>query len=819
MNGLIIDRVTLVGCRNIGFDTIDTIDIEMSNPFQVILGTNGAGKSVLISQLNPLPGKPKQFRKNGSKTIHLRFNGKPCVLHSVYDKGTGHHSFKIEGDEQNQGGTISIQRELCATVFGIDSFTEELLSGSFKFTELTESKRKALFGRMDAGNIGYALSVYQKLERRYKDVCGYLKIRKERLANDLTDIDGIKEKESRIRQDTDRLSDYIRTLASSGRGTNGNISNVLRTLSELSEKRNQVAETFLKTKMPSLDKAGGIDYLNGEIETLENEYVVLTTTVNSAIDEYQRLTQRIAKLKAIDSKQQLLTEQQTLTRNLDELTVPDVPFDTTYFDPKQLVEAINDFMIVYNGLPVNEHGYSHDMRVNINRKLDTAVETLRRDQESLSGVNHKIDHIKHANHTTCPKCQYRWSDVTGDIDALNRDHDRLSGNVAAMQSIISELKEHRLQLEQYLSHRQSISEVANKWNQYRDLWLAIKPHLDTKDDCVLTYIKQYTDRLHALKKQKDYSERLTSVNQQIEYVKQLESESNGALEDEQRVEYLDEHIATLTDKIRSNRRRVDDYKAKKRQLVKLMTLYETILELDKEILLTQKSFEDNVIDQYQRTAVNTAQRQLTDYNGQLNKLASSEEIIKQARKDIAEHEQLKESYESLMSALSPRSGIIADRMRALTSGLVKDVNEIVSKIYSYPLDVLDCGTLDDSLDYLFPVLVNGSLIEVEDVKFCSKGQQEILNFAFGIVIQSYMGLNGFPVYADEPGTAQSVDHLRNMTEYMKNMVSVGECHQLFMISHTAAGYGLLNTAHKIVLTNHGHNLMDGANQDASITYC
>ena len=73
-------------------DGMRGIRINPSSPVQIILGTNGSGKSALLSQCNPLPAEPGDFddptgkRGKGRKVYETVRGGKHYLLISDYSK-------------------------------------------------------------------------------------------------------------------------------------------------------------------------------------------------------------------------------------------------------------------------------------------------------------------------------------------------------------------------------------------------------------------------------------------------------------------------------------------------------------------------------------------------------------------------------------------------------------------------------------------------------------------------------------------------------------------------------------------------------------
>ena len=104
-----IIRLELRGYIRLGVCNIDHLIYTPESNYQLILGTNGSGKSSLIYELSPLPAHHSQYTKDGLKHITIEHRGATYQL--ISDFKTGKHSFSIDGDENlNRGGTQQVQR-------------------------------------------------------------------------------------------------------------------------------------------------------------------------------------------------------------------------------------------------------------------------------------------------------------------------------------------------------------------------------------------------------------------------------------------------------------------------------------------------------------------------------------------------------------------------------------------------------------------------------------------------------------------------------------------------------------------------------------
>ena len=68
---MFIDKLILQGYTRVAQNTISKIEIDFTKHMQIILGSNGSGKSSLLEQLSLLPPQTSnEFSKGGRKEAH-----------------------------------------------------------------------------------------------------------------------------------------------------------------------------------------------------------------------------------------------------------------------------------------------------------------------------------------------------------------------------------------------------------------------------------------------------------------------------------------------------------------------------------------------------------------------------------------------------------------------------------------------------------------------------------------------------------------------------------------------------------------------------
>ena len=190
---MIIHYIKLTDYKRIKLNNLKTIEIDFSEPLQLILGTNGCGKSSILSELTPYPPSSEFYSKGGGKVIHISHHNCSYILSTVFSKAAGEHSFIKNGVELNPGRTLTIQKSLVLSEFGISQDILNLLLGFEKFTKMDPAKRSEWFTKLDAVDYNYSLSVYAKVKEQYRDVVGAIRTANKRLVVETASEIDIKE--------------------------------------------------------------------------------------------------------------------------------------------------------------------------------------------------------------------------------------------------------------------------------------------------------------------------------------------------------------------------------------------------------------------------------------------------------------------------------------------------------------------------------------------------------------------------------------------------------------------------------------------------
>ena len=106
-----IQSIELKGYRRLLLKNIRSITLTMTEVVQIILGTNGSGKSSLMWELTPLPPNPQAYSKQGSKRIVVSQGADTYELFTSFSPVMC--TFIKNGIEDlNPGQTMAVQKDM-----------------------------------------------------------------------------------------------------------------------------------------------------------------------------------------------------------------------------------------------------------------------------------------------------------------------------------------------------------------------------------------------------------------------------------------------------------------------------------------------------------------------------------------------------------------------------------------------------------------------------------------------------------------------------------------------------------------------------------
>lgn len=806
--------IQLAGYKRIMLKGINFIELKPNKIIQLILGTNGSGKSSLLSEITPLPSNSNDYIKEGHSLKIIEHRGNTYQLKSTFLNGQK-HSFIKNDEELNPGFTVSVQKELVKQEFSITPEIHELMIGRVKFTSMTASDRRYWFNQLSDTNYSYAIGVYNRLREKLRDTTGAIKLNKNRLVTETNKVLSIDE-QNVLRKEVEEAHEFLQ--------------HILEYRKPLDHKPEDLENEFklleyeiLKTSKSLISKVNktrtnttftGIDQLIETISDLQAKERVFKLSRDDCYTKLDKINQSISVVQ--QSGNQGIEELQNkvndaLNRQTGLLTKKQL-FKELHKAPKEALKALETLKDALGSIfleiaPNADKQFSKESNTQ-------ATENLYRLREDLENVKSKIDELetdkrhqeshKAGGSIECPNCKYMWINGfdNNKYDSILVNIEKLSDRKKAIESEIDKKLNFLEELKQYFALYKTYQNYVNNWPALNTFWIYIKANnLLLNNPTKLLYdLDIFEADLLLDSSYNDIDNEILELNRLIALVKQAETVDTNKLINEQKelensIIYYDDQLKLLTNDIKL-------YIGYKKDIEDTDSLLNKIKELNGSFELNTK----NIVETKRRSVLNTVIRNmqvsLAKKEEVLSEVKTQRAIIEDIQNNITLLEKDEISLKHLTNELSPVDGLIAEGMFGFIRLFIDQMNSFIKNIWTYQMEIQPCqlntnGSVD--LDYKFPIKVEGNDNPVVDVSKGSSGMIEIIDLAFKITAIKHLKLMDGPLFLDEFGAAFDAAHRTSGIEMMKNLIERDPFTQLFVVNHYDSIYGALTNAEVCVL--------------------
>lgn len=801
----------LDGYKRLMLNNIKKFHYVPTDIFQIILGTNGSGKSSVAFESSPLPANPADFVRGGRKYTKWSHNDRVYELASDFSSGSARHSFLVDGKEElNRGGTITVQKDLVETHFNYTPEIHDLLVGIDKFTTMSFTKRRDWLTKLCDTDFSYALATHKKLASSARDSQGAVK----HVAQRMTD-ETLKLKSLGVTEDDEIELDLLNTelnllyMARDSRPPQGS----KQRLQALDSEAEALAQRVLNlrqsdTTIKSYGTLGGLaeatEKSRYHTEALE---LSLNHTSNSLDDllKLQRTVQQSGVTDVDAAKQEIHSLQEKELGHRQKIR--EYQWDgvgDAFGTLTALEQAREEFVSIVQEIPDNS-----DYRFN-RESVSTARESIRSLKESIGALNNrvsreeiKLEHLNGVCKQSCPKCKHEWfpNDADDQKTTIENFVIKAKAKVVEQQSELESLETYCMEADNFASYMMRFKGLVNSFRSLKPLWdkmieadvIHKQPKQWIRDYGVFTEDVKLWVELAEFKARQSKLEMALSA---MESATGLESLSTHISETEYKIEQLTSELViskrkqqTLQQALRTANELTEAGETLKGIHDKKMTAYNDL------VLEYRNRGIDNVINAHQ-TRLGILKTKIAEKHaveGLLNDLTIDHELTSMKW----------EVYKRLAKVLSPVDGLIAEQLIGFIKSFTDHMNTLINNVWEYELAVVPCGLESGELDYKFPLHVKNEANRVPDVARGSTGQCEIVDFAFKLIVMFYLRLTDYPLYLDELGHSFDERHRTNVMNFVKDLVETRGFSQVFMISHYASSHGSFTNAEVLV--------MDGAN--------
>lgn len=819
--------ISLKRYNRLKLQDIELFELTCTSEFQIILGTNGSGKSSIMHELNPLPANRKAYSKGGHKIIYIEHRNKIYRLSSDFTHGND-HTFeiadntdpdytKLDYENINTGRTLKVQKQLVKDHFKITQEVVDILVGKTKFVLLPPIKRKELIVSFSGGDLDYAIDLHRKLVKKLSESGTIVKHNQKRIADETTKLVSTEEYielEKRCQEYTLELEKLYNT------GVNKNNHNLTAITDSIKSKLMSLSEMLSRLqghkvrRPPNSNHIKNVGDLQREITNNDLHIQDCDRRISNYYEESSNIKNAIDILAQsnVGDYHALIEVTEGLKATL-ELTKAQVNYNLYTENVYEAAASANYVYTVLNELFLDiednsDRKYTRTLRSQADELAVNLKADLHRLQETRRSISHKLEHIESMRPEECPKCNHTWHpgidvgsipnmkaqlrdidiEVTRKMDALHTAeiyiaaHAHYSDRVRVLVDLINTQQVHEpfwIYLQSidvyYLDPLKAIA-VVEKW--FTDVQLSVTCYDLTKQ------IKINEDAIEVAKRAEGNNQKFSGA-----MLGDIETKINEAIR--QREMYM---------------QRYKDYSAYASDITAFEDIHVNAQEVAKRIsqgfiLYIEQGATDLVneeIAQYQQMLAISA--------SSLNQAKTVQAVIHSLEESLAESNRLHKVRDMLATALDPKVGLIAQYIKVFIDQMVEQVNVIISQVWGYDMRILACGDATDKkdagdLNYKFPVVVKDSISDSDDIYETSSAQRDMFSFAFAMIAYLYLELDGYPIFLDELAPTMDEVHRINITNYVKALVDNNRHSQMFMISHYVTGHGIFSNAETCILND------------------
>lgn len=805
--------IHLKGFRRLSLNSIDSIYITFQNLIVLILGTNGSGKSSLLSQLTPLPGAPSDYKKDGFKIVELVHKGSTYLLKNFFSSTGNKYHFIKDGEEVNPGGvTITVFKELVRKEFGLTQDIHNLMTGQTNFHSLTVNERRNWFTRISDADYTYALSYYNRLREQLRDIQGGIKLQQSRLVQESEKL--LKpEREQELKNEIAELQTLLSRMLDVKKPLTATKSEALEVIRKGDESLRIQAQRIVGSRSDFLNLERylsiediDLDIINTQsqlqtchaatqliFEQLDEKQKTLETLKNSNIESFKDIDQQIDNLTAAIDQE--LKKIHTADRPIPEIVIPAI--DSVDSELTELLSSLTEFQKY--GFDRNSHRTLSDRKVN----YENLIRGLENNVQALEVRKKEMDHLKEHGAIECPQCQHKW--IRG---FSQKEYDEILENLPKYKNIIDTNRVQKAAIDKEFEECTRYFEILRNFVQITKsspalslFWemVSLKDYLFNQPRAILTALKDYRD---------DMTHLLTVKRLETELKSVIELKKLAANAQETSLKTLEQDFEKLN---RSLFQENQTHSYLKQKLSKLNTYRKVSLFTVEQSAALEKQLEfrahqvNAVVDilrtEYVNECIHLVKMELNTREQMVSKVDIQKALVNDIEKQIKELGEKEELFKIAVRELSPTEGLIAKGMTGFINHFVQQMNSFIKKIWLYPLElvpIVPCEEDGIDLDYKFSVKINDD-IEIADVALASSAMKEVIDLAFRVVSMPYLGLAEAPLYLDEFSRAFDSEHRRNAFYAITNLMTSSNFSQIFLISHYENTYGSLKNSDVIVL--------------------
>lgn len=783
-------RTALSGHKDIHFD------LNNKEKVQIIVGSNGSGKSSLLRAFSWFPLPSSDFEEGGGYETTIAFRGSLYVLSGDFSKAPRYTIIK-DGETLHNGG-ISMFKQIIEQETGLTKDLQDFFFGDLPFSRMSVAERKWLFNLM-AGDAGdYAGRLFKALTQRLRDNTATVKYLAERCSAETAKL--IPEVElATVTETLQQTRCQLEALYNKKENIQGNLTETLRRYDTLNTTIEKLATAILTTDDKHSEAAEANETTVSStllaLKAQETALAIHENELSKAIKESLRLQSLLdlARNNAFASAQEIALRCEDLTNDIETLRASQHLTIKGDVDKQYLTLTeglVAEFTALLLALPANQDGYysndAHQKLLTVQNELNTLIRQKEQAVLKAQVVVTGFEKAKEEPMTECPSCTHRWhrhylaeQHQQAEI-ALAQTETELQFLQVKASTVSAELELSR----DYLNALSALNRKVSTYLELEPLWSLLQEFALVKlnPPAAASMIQRYRDSLQTVIRIKAIENTIQELTTAKEQIFSCDRTINDLVA---QVEQLAVAIDVTTLAIQSGKVEVN----RLRSVVNLQQQYNSdVIQLN-HLVIESENLERLIVALDAQTRINeeitACKRTLTDLEFKQHRYDIQHALVAnlmQQRNDVM---QKVDALETLVAVLSPSKGIIAEIMLGFIATFCQEVNAFVANIWLYPLELAIPSFEEGSTDltYRFPIHLDGEE-RGKDVRetATNSGTVEILDFAIRVVTMKQLGFNQV-LFLDE--FANSLDYAHRLQAYslLRSYLQFDDTEQVFCINH------------------------------------
>lgn len=806
---LVITKCHLIDYVRIGATKIRDFLYTPSEDYtlQLVLGTNGSGKSSLMHELWFLPADKSDYGPEGSKEIEGWWNGVHYHLKSTMGE-RAFHSFKVDGEELNEGGKIDMCRQLCKEHLKVTPEIRAMALDKDPLTTMGPARRRYWMLKLADTDYTYAIGAYAKLKSAHNDATGMANRLKKRQVDEIAKL-ADKKVVAELTADTHAIKELIDEIYGMRNASAQKSAHWTEQLGTNAAELKRIGAEIDRVDRKVLENCGfsSLDEIQARRDIVKTEIHSKQQLSQHLFQDHEKLRKKYETLvKAGSESIGQLVEKITLAQaaNVYERTYLIFPEDERKIDPQQLIDAFKnifaDLTDRISSLPANDGYYGSAKAAIYERELDELHTRIRAQKARIARLKEDVDHRR--NHMqkdsiTCPNCRHSWTTMATD-EELKKIEDyvvTLEEKVSAgedeakgKESFIKEYKEYLDSYRAVTSMMKSAPILSYYFNHISRCGRLVTHPGSVGADLAL--VEADLERLVTISKNDKI---IADAEAMIEMKKNLEADT---------LEGLEGDLKKIEETMQAQTKTIGDLGVELKQLEALVAQVNKVNLLHSQMLTAagtnKKMYNRYVYSRYQEMlheVIRTLQTQLARKEDALAYINTQQHIVDEIARQLDEAVMNERIAKAAHTALSPNSGAIAEGLSRFVNSFVKRLNKIISVIWTYPIVIqpIEMAGGGSEMDYKFPFKSHGKPKPNKDVNEGSVSMLKIFDFAWKVSTIQALGLGHLPLFLDEFETGFDDVHRERAVYFAKRLLDEGAYGQIFMISHYESNHSSLSS--------------------------